>query len=82
MAALSRRRASPAGKGGRAVAELTEAQRRDLLIRNRMTHDGLWFAEVAAKYGMDVASPMNLRIEEWFDAMGLDFDRQPDLEHC
>jgi hypothetical protein len=23
-----------------------------------------------------------IRIEGWFDAMGLDFDRQPDLERC
>lgn len=37
-------------------------QLRDILIRNWMTHDALWYGEVAAKFGMAEASPMNLRV--------------------
>ena len=32
------------------------------LIKNWMTHDALWYAEVAGKLGMPEASPMNLRV--------------------
>ena len=32
------------------------------LIKNWMTHDALWYGEVAAKLGMPEASPMNLRV--------------------
>jgi hypothetical protein len=35
---------------------------RDTLIANWMTHDALWYEEVAAQFGMAVASPMNLRV--------------------
>ena len=35
---------------------------RDILLRNWMTHDALWYGEVAAKFGMAEASPMNLRV--------------------
>ena len=41
---------------------LPVSQLRDLLLRNWMTHDALWYAEVAAGFGMAVASPMNLRV--------------------
>jgi len=34
----------------------------DILLRNWMTHDALWYGEVAAKFGMAEASPMNLRV--------------------
>lgn len=33
-----------------------------MLLRNWLTHDALWYAEVAAKLGMAEASPMNLRV--------------------
>lgn len=32
------------------------------LIKNWMTHDALWYAEVSGKWGMTEASPMNLRV--------------------
>ena len=32
------------------------------LIKNWMTHDALWYAEVAGELGMAEASPMNLRV--------------------
>ena len=32
------------------------------LIKNWMTHDALWYGEVAGKWGMPEASPMNLRV--------------------
>jgi len=41
---------------------LKAEQIRALLIKNWMTHDALWYNEVADKFGMDVASPMNLRV--------------------
>jgi len=37
-------------------------QLRNILIRNWMTHDALWYGEVAATFGMAQASPMNLRV--------------------
>jgi hypothetical protein len=41
---------------------LTRKELRDLLIRNWMTHDGLWYGEVALRFGMGEASPMNRRV--------------------
>jgi len=41
---------------------LNKSQVRDLLLKNWMTHDALWYAEVALKLGMEEASPMNLRV--------------------
>ena len=35
---------------------------RDILLRNWMTHDALWYEEVASRFGMAEASPMNLRV--------------------
>ena len=35
---------------------------RNLLLANWMTHDALWYGEVAAKFGMAEASPMNLKV--------------------
>jgi len=32
------------------------------LIKNWMTHDALWYGEVAGKWGMPEASPINLRV--------------------
>ncbi|MBW1731375.1 MAG: hypothetical protein JRJ75_10875 [Deltaproteobacteria bacterium] len=42
--------------------KLTKAELREILIRNWMTHDSLWYNEVAAKFGMAEARPMNLRV--------------------
>lgn len=33
-----------------------------ILIQNWMIHDGLWYNEVASRFGMGEASPMNVRI--------------------
>jgi hypothetical protein len=41
---------------------LNQEQLRDILIRNWMTHDALWYGEVARRLGMTEASPMNLRV--------------------
>ncbi len=41
---------------------LDESQVRALLMKNWMTHDALWYGEVALEFGMAVASPMNLRV--------------------
>jgi len=41
---------------------LNKSQVSDLLLKNWMTHDALWYAEVALKLGMEEASPMNLRV--------------------
>ena len=38
------------------------AKLNSFLIKNWMTHDALWYAEVAGKFGMAEASPMNLRV--------------------
>ena len=35
---------------------------RNILLTNWMTHDALWYGEVASKFGMTEASPMNLRV--------------------
>ena len=42
--------------------QLNPDQIRDILIKNWMTHDALWYAEVAHHFGMADASPMNLRV--------------------
>lgn len=35
---------------------------RVFLVNNWMTHDALWYGEVASRFGMAEASPMNLRV--------------------
>ncbi len=35
---------------------------RVLLVNNWLTHDALWYGEVASRFGMAEASPMNLRV--------------------
>ena len=45
-----------------AVCTINQDQLRNILIKNWMTHDALWYGEVAAKFGMAEASPMNLRV--------------------
>jgi len=42
--------------------KISKEQLRALLIKNWMTHDALWYGEVAAAFGMVRASPMNLRV--------------------
>jgi len=41
---------------------LSKAELRKILLKNWMTHDSLWYNEVADKFGMAEASPMNLRV--------------------
>jgi len=41
---------------------LNQEQIRDILLMNWMTHDALWYGEVAKRLGMAEASPMNLRV--------------------
>jgi Family of unknown function (DUF6125) len=41
---------------------ISRDQLKDILLRNWLTHDALWYGEVAAKFGMAEASPMNLRV--------------------
>jgi len=41
---------------------INQHQLRDILTTNWMTHEALWYGEVAAKFGMAKASPMNLRV--------------------
>jgi hypothetical protein len=41
---------------------LNRKELKDLLIKNWMTHDALWYGEVALKFGMNAASPMNLKV--------------------
>jgi hypothetical protein len=41
---------------------INRGQLKDILLRNWLTHDALWYGEVAAKFGMAEASPMNLRV--------------------
>jgi hypothetical protein len=45
-----------------AVCTINQDQLRNILIKNWLTHDALWYGEVAAKFGMAEASPMNLRV--------------------
>ena len=45
-----------------AFKRLDRDELRRILILNWMTHDGLWFNEVATKFGMGEASPMNLSV--------------------
>ena len=35
---------------------------RNILLATWMTHDALWYGEVATKFGMAEASPMNLKV--------------------
>jgi hypothetical protein len=35
---------------------------RNILLTNWMTHDALWYGELALRFGMAEASPMNLRV--------------------
>lgn len=42
--------------------EWTQEGLRGFLLKNWMTHDALWYGEVAARFGMAEASPMNLRV--------------------
>ena len=44
------------------VYTINQDQLRNILIKNWMTHDSLWYGEAAAKFGMAEASPMNLRV--------------------
>ena len=41
---------------------LTPTEVRNILIKNWMTHDALWYGEVAAGFGMAEAGPMNIRV--------------------
>ena len=41
---------------------LGQRQVRDLLLKNWMTHDALWYGEAILKLGMAEASPMNIRV--------------------
>jgi len=41
---------------------LDREELRDILIKNWLTHDALWYGEAALKLGMAEASPMNLRV--------------------
>jgi hypothetical protein len=41
---------------------LDREQLRNILITNWMTHDALWYGELASRFGMTEASPMNLRV--------------------
>jgi hypothetical protein len=41
---------------------VNQKQMRDILLKNWMTHDALWYTEVAHNFGMADASPMNLRV--------------------
>ena len=35
---------------------------KEFLVNNWLTHDALWYGEVASRFGMAEASPMNLRV--------------------
>lgn len=43
------------------MSSLSQEQINKLLMKNWMTHDALWYLEAAANFGMEAASPMNLR---------------------
>ena len=45
-----------------ALQTINKEHLRNFLIKNWMTHDALWYGEVARKFGMVEASPMNLRV--------------------
>ncbi len=47
---------------GQNTGPISPEQLRDFLIKNWMTHDAIWYGEVAKKFGMAEASPMNLRV--------------------
>jgi len=42
--------------------KMNEEKVKDYLLTNWMTHDALWYREVASRFGMAEASPMNLRV--------------------
>ncbi len=42
--------------------KLDRDELRRILIQNWMIHDGLWYNEVASRFGMGEASPMNIRV--------------------
>ena len=44
------------------VATLEGEALREFLVNNWLTHDALWYGEVASRFGMAEASPMNLRV--------------------
>ena len=45
-----------------ASVNITREQLRSTLVKNWMTHDALWYGEVAARFGMAEASPINLKV--------------------
>jgi hypothetical protein len=45
-----------------APKSLDKNQLRGVLLKNWMSHDALWYQEVAHNFGMAAASPMNLRV--------------------
>ncbi len=49
-------------ESSRNIGALSREQLRDILIKNWMTHDALWYGEVAQRFGMAEASPLNLRV--------------------
>lgn len=49
-------------QNSRNIRALSREQLRDILIKNWMTHDALWYGEVAQRFGMAEASPLNLRV--------------------
>lgn len=49
-------------KDGMTLQIRNQEQLRDILIKNWMTHDALWYGEVAKRLGMKEASPLNLRV--------------------
>jgi Family of unknown function (DUF6125) len=53
-----------AGKGNHRVSDrkLRGEDLREFLVNNWLTHDALWYGEVASRFGMAEASPMNLRV--------------------
>jgi hypothetical protein len=42
--------------------KLDREKLRNILLANWMTHDALWYGELASRFGMAEASPMNLRV--------------------
>jgi hypothetical protein len=44
------------------LRKMKEKQVKDYLLTNWMTHDALWYREVASRFGMTEASSMNLRV--------------------
>jgi hypothetical protein len=44
------------------LRKMKEKHVKDYLLTNWMTHDALWYREVASRFGMTEASSMNLRV--------------------